>query len=210
MRDDFLRGARLVLAALSRPEVAQAWDAPSVLEEQTVGALAGHLARGGVWVVGDYLDLDPASEATHPTVEAYYAWVATLDETAHQGIRERGAALAEEGADAIVARLDERIARLDERLAAEPFDRILPVAGGTMALDDFLATRLVEQVVHLDDLGRSVGIDCGAPDDLVAKVAHTGLGVALLRHGPTHVLRLLYRDAPPGVLPVLGPSVNSS
>ena len=203
MRDDFLRGARLVLAALSRPEVARAWDEPSVLDQQTVGSLAGHLARGGVWVVGDYLDLDPATEATHPSAEGYYAWVATLDESAHEGIRERGAVLAAEGADAIVGHLDERLALLDARLAVEPVDRILPVAGGTMVLDDFLATRLVEQVVHLDDLGRSVGIDCGAPDDLAAMVAHLGLGVALLRHGPTEVLRLLYRDAPPGVLPVL-------
>ena len=31
------------------------WEAlvPAVLEEQTVGGLAGHLARGGVWVVAE-------------------------------------------------------------------------------------------------------------------------------------------------------------
>lgn len=203
MRDEFVRGAHSVLAALSRPEVAEAWARPSVLAGQTVGSLAGHLARGGVWVVDDYLDQEAPTEASHPSVEAYYAWVATLDEAAHAAIRGRGAALADLGPEAVVAQLGDRLPPLVERLASEPVDRIMPVAGGTMALDDFLATRLVEQVVHLDDLGRSVDIACGAPDDLVASVAHIGLGVALLRHPGTDVLRLLYRSAPPGVVPVL-------
>ena len=38
---------------------------------------------------------------------------------------------------------------------------------------------------------------------VVATVAHIGLGVALLRRPGADVLRLLFRDAPPGVVPVL-------
>ena len=59
MRDLFLANAAVVLAAVSDPAVANAWDDDSILEGQTIGSLAGHLARGSVWVVGDYLDPDP-------------------------------------------------------------------------------------------------------------------------------------------------------
>ena len=56
IRRQFLDGAQVVVDAIASPAVAAAWDTPSVLAEQTVGGLAGHLARGAVWVVGDYLD----------------------------------------------------------------------------------------------------------------------------------------------------------
>jgi hypothetical protein len=209
MRDDFLRGARAVLAALSDPAAAAAWDRPSVLAEQTVGSLAGHLARGSVWVVGEYLDLDPPPEATFATTAAYCAQISGLTATDHQAIRDRGAALAAEGPDAVVGRLAERLPALEARLAAEPADRLLPVFGGGMALDAYLGTRLVEQVVHLDDLVRSVpDLGVTAPPDLVAVVAALGTAIAVERHGAAAVLRHLFRpdaaDATgPAIVPVL-------
>lgn len=54
----FLEGARVVASALASPTVRDAWNCPSVLEEQQVSGLAGHLARGGIWVVAAYLDAD--------------------------------------------------------------------------------------------------------------------------------------------------------
>ncbi|HEV7721932.1 MAG TPA: maleylpyruvate isomerase N-terminal domain-containing protein [Iamia sp.] len=207
VRDDFLRGARAVLDALSAPAVAAAWDEPSVLAGQTVGGLAGHLARGGVWVVDDYLDLDPPAAATFVSAADYFAAAARLDEAGHRAIRERGAALAAEGPDVIVGRLAERLAALGPRLRAEPADRLLPVFGGAMGLDDYVATRLVEQVVHLDDLARSVAdLPATVPDDLVARVAGLGIAVAVERHGPTAVVRHLFRSdvLGPPVVPVLG------
>jgi len=207
VRDDFLRGAGAVLDALSDPAVAAAWDRPSALADQTVGSLAGHLARGGVWVVADYLDLDAPATAVHATVAGYFAQVAHLDEGDHRAIRDRGAALAAEGPAAVVARLGERLPALAARLADEPPDRLVPVFGGGMALDAYLGTRLVEQVVHLDDLSRSVpGLGSTVPDDLVARVVEVGAAVAVERHGPTAVLRHLFRTdvAGPPVVPVLG------
>ncbi|HEX7134628.1 MAG TPA: maleylpyruvate isomerase N-terminal domain-containing protein [Iamia sp.] len=205
MRDDFLRGARAVLAALSDPAVTAAWDEPSVLADQTVGSLAGHLARGGVWVVGDYLDLDPPPVATFTSVAHYFGQVATMGETGHRAIRDRGAAIAAHGPDAVVARLSERLDALELRLRAEPADRLLPVSGGSMVLDDYLGTRLVEQVVHLDDLARSVpGLRLTAPGDLVARVAALGTAIAVERHGAPAVVRHLFRHDGPRVVPVLG------
>jgi hypothetical protein len=206
MRDDFLAGARTVLAALSDPAVAAAWDQPSVLADQTVGSLAGHLARGSVWVVGDYLDLDPPPAATFATTAAYCAQVAGLADADHQAIRDRGAALAAEGHDAVVARLAERLPALEARLVAEPIDRLLPVFGGGMALDTYLGTRLVEQIVHLDDLARSVpDLVVTMPPGLVTRVVNLGTMIAVERHGPTAVLRHLFRTDVPGppVVPVL-------
>ena len=52
----YLTVADVVVEAVAAPEVGAAWDKPSVLEDQTIGGLAGHLARGGVWLVGEYLD----------------------------------------------------------------------------------------------------------------------------------------------------------
>jgi len=210
VRDDFLRGARAVLDALSDPAVAAAWDEPSVLAGQTVGGLAGHLARGGVWVVDDHLDRDPPPPATSASAADYFAAAARLDEAGHRAIRERGAALAAEGPEAIVGRLGERLAALATRLGAEPADRLLPVFGGAMALDDYLATRLVEQMVHHDDLARSVAdLPAAGPEDLrdlMARVAGLGTAIAVARHGPTAVVRHLFRTdvAGPAVVPVLG------
>jgi hypothetical protein len=207
MRDHFLAGAHAVLAALSDPAVAAAWDQPSVLADQTVGSLVGHLARGGVWVVGDYLDLDPPPAATFATTAAYCAQVADLDDADHRAIRDRGAALAERGPDGVVGELAARLPALEARLAAEPADRLLPVFGGGMALDAYLGTRLVEQVVHLDDLGRSVpGLAAPDLDHLRAVVAALGTEVAVARHGAEAVVRHLFRtDVPgPAVVPVLG------
>jgi hypothetical protein len=134
VRDTFLAGARTVLAALSSPAVAAAWAEPSVLAEQTVGSLAGHLARGGVWVVGDYLDADPPAAATYATAAGYFALLAEgLDDAGHRAIRDRAATVAAAGPAAVVEQLTARLTALEARLPGEPADRIVPVAGGSMA-----------------------------------------------------------------------------
>lgn len=204
MRDLFLLGARAVLTALADPAVADRWDEPSILADQTIGGLAGHLARGGVWVVDDYLSAGSPAEATIADAAVYFAAAAELDEAGHEAIRQRGATVAAVGPDVLREQLAERLDALEARLAAEPAERVVDVFGGTMRLDDYLVTRIVEQVVHLDDLARSLGDEPShAPEDLVAVVAGVGVAIAVARHGATAAVRLLFRDAPPGVVPVL-------
>ena len=90
IREQFLAGARVVVDAVASPAVGSAWDEPSVLDDQTVGGLAGHFARGAVWVVGDYLDQPPPAP-TFPSAEHYFATVMTWSDAASdQAIRERG------------------------------------------------------------------------------------------------------------------------
>ena len=207
----FLDGARVVAAALAAPEVRRCWDDASVLDDQRVAGLAGHLARGSVWVVQDYLDA-PAPDLQVDTDDAahyFSSLLDALDPDDHRAVRERGASVAEVGHDALVASLDERLEALRQRLDHEDPSRPVTVAGGkVMRLADYLETRIVEQVVHLDDLARSVGVQRWAmPAGADALVIAVGVEVARRRRGDLVVLRALFRPEAPGAgaaFPALG------
>ena len=202
----FLANAAVVLSALSDPRVADAWSHDSVLENQTIGSLAGHLARGSVWVVGDYLEAEtPAGPVDFETAAEYFAAVArTLTNDDHASIRQRGAAVAADGHEMVVAQLTSRLVELKDLLANQDVDRLVTVfAGSVMRLDDYLLTRLVEQVVHLDDLARSLAVEPwrSAPD-AEALVISCGAEIGRQRFGDAAMIRALFRTEV-GVLPVL-------
>jgi hypothetical protein len=207
MRDRFLAGARTVIDAASDERVIAAWNEPSVLDEQTVGGLVGHLCRGAIWVVEDYLDRSAGDAA--PDVETaadYFTRAADgLTPADHAAIRARGADVAAVGPVEVLQHAGEALARLEARLPAEPTDRTVAVyAGLTMRLDDYLYTRIVEQVVHLDDLARSIGVDPWPnPPDADALVVACGAEIGRLRHGGPAMIRTLFRDGGTGTLPVL-------
>ncbi len=193
----FLDGAHVVAAAVADPAVGNAWDRQSVLEDQLVGGVAGHLARGGVWVVADYLDTgDPGRPVDLETATEYFAsFVDKATPERHQAIRDRGAAVAAVGQQDLIRQLDDRLAVLEPRLRSLDTTRLIEVAGGAvMRVGDYLVTRVVEQVVHLDDLARSIDRESwpypAGAEDLAVEV---GLGVARLRNTPTSLLRGLYR-----------------
>jgi len=201
----FLAGAEVVAAAVASPEVATCWEQPSVLEEQTVGSLAGHLARGAVWAVADYLDAgEPEGELTYRSAGEYFAHrmsIATSED--HEAIRRRGADVGSVGQAALAEELRRRLDALQRELPTLPPARRVTVVGGSiMRLDDYLRTRIVEQVVHLDDLARSVGREWPVPDACTRVAIDAGLEVAERRLGTTAVLRALYRRGFSDVLPV--------
>lgn len=192
----------MVAAALATPEVRRCWDDASVLDDQQVAGLAGHLARGSVWVVQDYLEA-PLPDVPVDTTDAaqYFASLLdALDTDARRAVRERGASVAEVGHAALVAELDERLVALRYRLANEDPARPVTVAGGkVMRLADYLKTRVVEQVVHLDDLARSVGRSRWAmPSGADELVIALGVEIARRRRGDEVVLRALFRPDAPG------------
>ena len=206
MRELFLKNADVVLAALSDQRVADAWHDESVLRGQAVGSLAGHIARGSVWVVGDYLDADPpARRVDYETAADYFtAIISALNVDDHTAIRQRGAAVAAQGHQHVVEELIAKLDRLQETLRNEPPDRLIAVyAGRAMRLDDYLWTRLVEQVVHLDDLARSVDVPPWTyAADAEALVISCGAEIGRLRHGGTSMIRTLFRNVEVS-LPVL-------
>ena len=206
--DLFLAGAHLVASAIAEEAVGAAWDRPSVLSSQSVGGVASHLARGGVWVVGDYLDGGtPSGPVQFETAGAYFATVAnTMTDEEHRAVRERGASVAAAGHAEVVTTLVSRLEVLERRIQSLPVDHLISVISGkVMRLSDYLVTRIVEQTVHLDDLARSVDrvpwpVLEGATDITIA----VGGEIGRRRYGATAMTRALYRDDfAEQVLPVL-------
>lgn len=205
----FLESAGQCRELLARSEVADRWEEPSALELFSIRGLSGHLVRA-TGSVEAYLDRgEPDGTNIVSAAEYYAAAVATPDLTSelHVAVRARGEAEAAEGHAALVARLDGVIDRLSVRLETEPAERLVRVFQDlVLSLDDYLVTRLVEQLVHTDDLAVSIGVQTpdpppGAPD-LVVNVL---VEVARLRHGDLAVLRALTRRErdPEGALRVL-------
>jgi hypothetical protein len=202
----FLTGAAAVAAALHDPAVAEAWEEPSVLDGQTVGVLAGHVARTGVLVVAGYLRTAAPGAPTFDSAAGYYAALApALTDDDHAAIRARSAEASSGGPEATAAAVDGARGRLAAQLAAaEQSDVIAVYWGEPMRIGDYLLTRIVEQAVHLDDLQRSVpAARIEVPDPCAEAAIRVGVEVGLRRHGATQVLRALYRDAAPTALPVL-------
>lgn len=204
----FLDGERVVADAIADASVAAAWDHPSVLEDQTVSGLAGHLARGAVWGVADYLDAGPPTgPADFGSAGEYFAVVVGMaSPDLHRAVRERGAAVGSIGHKALARTLDERLETLGPRLRSLDAGHIIAVVfGKVMRLDDYLVTRIVEQVVHLDDLARSVDHEPWPTPLGAQELAITvGIDIAQRRRGSGAVVRALYRQGfAEAALPVL-------
>ena len=197
MRSLLLDTAHAACDLVAAPEVAARWDEPSALPRFLVRGLAGHLVATGTSVVVRYLDVpEPRGETIDPAT--YYVTVLTTDDPdaeLHQGIRARGEAAAAGGPEALVAEGRRVLDDLARRLAAEPADRRVQVAAGlVLTLDDYLVTRLLELVVHADDLAVSVGIPTPAVDAAVLDpVLDCLVRMGRRRHGDLAVLRALTR-----------------
>ena len=64
-----------------------------------------------------------------------------------------------------------------------------------LSLDDFCRTRLIEVLLHLDDLAASIGVPC--PETNVESrtiVVDILVGIARMQHGDWEVLRALARE----------------
>lgn len=194
----FLGGAAAAAHLLAEPAVAGSWDQPSALPEFPVSGLAGHLARQVLMVPVLLAGGAPAGEPV--SVLEHYARVpwagAGLDHEVNAAVRRSGQEAAACGPAELASRTGEAVTQLRRSLPAEPADRLLPVPGGTwlLALPGFLLTRLVEIVVHADDLAVSAGIPGPPmPPEATDAVLVLLTRLAARRHGPAAVLRALCR-----------------
>lgn len=196
VRTAFLESASACAEILLYPLVAARWNEPSALEQFSVRGLAGHLVRA-TGSVEAYLDRpEPAGEPI--SAASYYAAAvdsADIDSELHVAVRAKGEAEAAEGHAALVEKLDALIVRLGARLEAEPPGRLVRVFKDlVLKLDDYLVTRLVEQMVHCDDLAVSIGVETPvAPEGAMDIAFGNLLEIARLRHGDTAVLRAFSR-----------------
>ena len=195
VRRSFLGSYRAVGPLLRSVEVARSWDSASALLGFSVRGLAGHLVRAGGGVLHYVGETEPRGEEPIEA-PAYYATVlARMDDDAHRDVIARGEANAAEGPEALAASHRVTTERLEEVLARVPDGRLVRVfADLVMQLDDYLVTRLVEVLVHGDDLAVSVGAATPPADPRAAGMAIGHLvEVARLRHGDRAVLTALSR-----------------
>lgn len=208
MIDELFLETGAVAARMIGSEAAARWAEPSALEGYTVGGLAGHLARG-VLTVETYLER-PAPSPDTPTTDAAGYLVTVLgdhdpiDSELHRGVRERGRRAAADGPVALADEVADALRRLGRRL---PADRLVEVRDELcLPLDQYLRTRLVELVVHLDDLATSLSrpVATGIPDAAYQVVAEVLVRLAVLREGGPAVVRsLARRERHPGAVRAL-------
>jgi hypothetical protein len=185
---------------------ADRWEQPSALEGMTVGALCAHLVRAAGATIA-YLDRTPVDRRPDGellTPVTYFR--AAVEAPIHNQIRDVSADEAAIGPLAMAAKCRQLADDLASRFADEPEDRLLTALGGRMlTLDDFCRTRLIEVLLHLDDLTTSTGvvqpeIDPRGP----AEVVDICMGIGVDRHGVWGVLAALARAerSPRDVFPI--------
>lgn len=191
---------------IDSPETAARWSDPSALAGMTVGALCAHLVRAAGATIA-YLDRTPADaqpDGDLLTPITYFR--AAVEAPIHEQIKDVSAEEAAIGHAAMATMCRQLAADLAERLDAEPADRLLGALGGRMlTLDDFCRTRLIELLLHIDDLVTSTGVPRPEIDPRgPAEVIDICVGIAADRHGNWGVLATLARHerAPDDVFPV--------
>ncbi|MEV0839523.1 maleylpyruvate isomerase N-terminal domain-containing protein [Actinocatenispora sera] len=193
----FLGAGRTALALIGRDEVRDRWDEPSALARMSVGMLACHLGRQ-LERTREILPLTGTGEPIDDAAEHYRraAWVTATsldDESMDRTTDERQAAA---GYPAMIARCAAALAAAEALLVTGEAAAVvtIPWQGWSLRRADFLLTRLVEIVVHSDDLARSVDLPMPAFEPAAfAPVLHLLADLAAARHGQSALVSALTR-----------------
>lgn len=135
------------------------WDAPG-LGEWTIRELVAHTNRAYKTVM-QYLVADPVDETPIATAAQYFR-VVLAEETPHVHIAARAKTDAAE-VDDWISETDSLAQRCEKLIADTPGDAPCHLMVGVMALDQYLATRVVELVVHGLDLAAAISLEVNAP-----------------------------------------------
>lgn len=175
-------------------ELETRWQDESVLKDFSVRGLAGHLIRAG-WAVLDYLAAEVPDEDPVPAPEYYHRVLASMGAEEHEQVRTKGEAFAGSSIEELRRRHGDACSGLEGALGSEPDGRQLRVFGGhVMLLEDYLETRIVEVLVHADDLAASLEVPLpGFPPEAFELAIDHLVDVARLRHGDRAVLVALSR-----------------
>jgi hypothetical protein len=216
----FLEALDVTAGVVAEPAIVAGWGSPSALEGYTVGGLLAHL-RHAIGLTLLAFDTPPAAVAggAVQTLADLYG-PARLDDrvdltsaTPARLVAAGNGEAADAGAERTVAAFASLAADLRTRLAHDA--SIVPSAlvtvpwgdGGTTTAEDFLTTRLLELVVHGDDLAVSVGLPPPEPSPTVLAAVTTALvELAVARAGGLEVVRAFTRTertSDPGALRVL-------
>jgi uncharacterized protein (TIGR03083 family) len=177
-----------------------AWTMPA-LGVWDVRGLVGHTSRA-LTTVESYLGAPETGKRVDGPVEYYLAIRgSTTPESIAQRGRETGDALGTDPASAV----REMIEGITSLLRTTPDDALVASPAGTMALIDYLPTRIFELAVHGLDLARALGVE--PPASLMPAVAASlelaGAIGARLPSAPELLLLLTGRSGLPGTLSVV-------
>jgi hypothetical protein len=193
----FLSAASITLELIGRPEVSERWSRPSALPKMSTGALACHLGRQ----ISRAAELLPAV-ADLPTLEsadAHYAraaWVTSSSPDDPPNDRSADDAEAALGPSALRDRAAAALETTRDLLATGDARDVVPIPwqGWSLRRPDFLLTRLLEIVVHSDDLAVSIELPTPEfPEDVFAPVRDLLVRLAVNRHGQSALISTLTR-----------------
>ncbi len=197
-RDDaFLDAGATVLALVDLPEVAARWTEPSALPRLSVGGLAVHLGNQVVRAA-QLVTRDPEGLPVLADADEHYARSAWTTAAPQDPVNDRSPdeAAALDGPAALHARVVEHLDVVRDALVSGAARDVVPVpwAGWALRREDFLLTRMLEVVVHADDLAVSVGVGTPTfPDPVFAPVRDLLVRLAVARHGQARVVAALAR-----------------
>ncbi|GGU33711.1 maleylpyruvate isomerase N-terminal domain-containing protein [Lentzea flava] len=198
IREDFLTTARIALDLMRHRQVTEKWDEPSALPEFGVSGLVGHIGYQALPVPS--MISSPVGDEPVVSLMEHYAranWTELeVDSEFHTRIRAGGEKLAAEGQDALCDRFEQTLDELGESLPGLDNRPVRMPHWGPWAvsLDDYLVSRLMEFVVHSDDLAVSVGVDTPEfPRHVNETVIDLLTRMSLNRHKAVDLVRALSR-----------------
>jgi Mycothiol maleylpyruvate isomerase N-terminal domain len=197
-RDALLRATDALTELVSAPEVAEGWDRESALPGMTVGGVTRHLVSQPESAV-EFLCIQPVPpHALVLSLADLYGrtdwFAAPVDAEENTSIRDDFNEMSAGGQEHSLAILEQARAELPGALAAAGPTTYVPWQDCCLATDDFLVVRLMEVVVHADDLAASIGQTTPRFDD---DVLHPALALLAMlgarRQGQDAVVRALSR-----------------
>jgi hypothetical protein len=211
--DSYLDAVDWLVDLVRQDAVLAAWGQPSTIAQYSVGGVAAHATHGVVWLEQVLNDAEPEG-LREVTVAEFFgpnrAEGAEAEDPFSTALRAAAERFAQAGAPLVIAACTTSRSGLAGLLGQASAERAIPVlrvAGGQVPLREYLRTRVLEVIVHGDDIACSVpALD--APDPPAASV-DVCLGVcvelARARAGDLGALRAFTRAerAAPGLLRVL-------
>lgn len=182
---------------VQQPQVSDHWLRQSVLPKMSVGELACHLGRQ-LTLAAELLQATTSVPPLDSADEHYHraAWVMTTSPDDPPNDRTTSEVEAALGVVALRTRVAKALATLTElrtsRTAADVV--LIPWQGWSLRRDDFLLTRLLEIVVHTDDLALSLGVPTPEfPEEIFAPVRDLLIRLSVRRNGQSAVISTLTR-----------------
>ena len=197
-RDVLSRAVDSITGLVAAPEVGAAWERPSVLPGMTVGGLTRHLVSQPECAVEFLRIQPPPPHADVVSLAELYRrtdwFLAPVDAAENTSIRDDFNEMAAGGAEHSTAILGRARTALPAAIADAGPVTYVPWQDCALLTEDFLVVRLMEVVVHADDLAASVGLPTPEFDDEVAHPVAALLAIlAARRYGIGATVRTLAR-----------------